>query len=453
MLNFDSISGINGYYKSSLELILQGSESALVEVKKELTLVNSNVQKQILRLKKQKPFSYNHQINIQKQLKELEPQLITECYAEVDEGLSVPPGFFYLAQHIRNPQTCEVQPIWMGDERYYQREAIEAMLKHKRASINLVTASGKTRILRVLCRSFKAIGKRVIVLVPSIELLKQTYEALKDPMYSITMGGDGKIPRPGSDVLIITAQSALGFCDAFQVVLCDEQMFMSCQTWQSVAAAAIGAEYFYGMSGSPEREDNMTSLIWAFAGPIVYSYTALQGISDGFISPVVYKQIVVNLPEKLNEKAHPTKEYARLHKSPTYLNKVKSLIDRSLAANRKTLVLFKSVSCCDALAKMLGCEAANGKYRRPFHDFKAGKTDLLIANINLLGIGIDVPNISCLILCTESNSEIAVIQAIGRAIRMIQGKKDAVICDVIVNEAKWIAIAKKRAKIAERYIV
>ena len=453
MLNFDPIPGISGFYKSDIELILQGSPAALNKAKEYLTLTNLSVKKNIQRLKNTKPYNWNHQEAIKKQLKELEPQLITECWEETKEGLSVPPGFRYLAESIRNPQTSDVKPVWINDERYYQREAIEAMLKHKRASINLVTASGKTRILRVLCRSFTAIGKRVMVVVPSVELLKQTYAALKDEMYSITLGGDGNIPRPGSDVLVVTAQSAIGYCDAFNVLLFDEQMFMACKTWMAIASAAIGAEYIYGMSGSPEREDGLTKLIFAFAGPIVYTYTAKQGIEDGYLSPIIYKQIVVDVPGKINEKAVAIKEYIKFHKAPQYLLRVKSLIEKALGAGRTVLVLFKSIDCCKSLADMLGCESANGKYRKPFNEFKAGKTNLLIANINLLGIGIDVPGISTLILCTESSSEIAVIQAIGRAIRSAPGKKNAIICDVIVDKEKWLNIAEKRAAIARRYEV
>jgi superfamily II DNA or RNA helicase len=452
MLNFNHIDNITGYYKSNIELILQGSTSALEKVRQELTLTNLSVQKQIAKLKKTKPYNWNHQEAIKKQLKELEPQLITECYADIPEGISTAPGFFYLAEYISNPQTSDVKPIWLGGERYYQIEAVEALLKHKRASINITTAGGKTRILRVLCRSFKAIGKRIMVVVPSVELLKQTYEALRDDTYSITMGGDGKIPKLGCDVLVITAQSAEGYADSYSVLLIDENMFMACRTWLDIALAAIDADFFYSMSGSPEREDGLTNLIWSWSGPVVYEYSAKQGISDGFISPVVYRQVLVDVPGTINEKAHPTKEYVRFHKSPTYLNKIKSLIEQSLSANRKTLVLFKSIDCCKALAKLMGCESADGKYKKPFFDFKLGRTDLLIANINLLGIGIDVPGISTLILCTESGSEIAVIQAIGRAIRMSPGKKNAVIVDCIVKQDKWIAIAKKRAKIAERYV-
>jgi superfamily II DNA or RNA helicase len=66
-------------------------------------------------------------------------------------------------------------------------------------------------------------------------------------------------------------------------------------------------------------------------------------------------------------------------------------------------------------------------------------------------VGIDIPTISALLICSESGSEITVIQMIGRALRMAPGKKNAVICDMIVNKPRWEATARKRAMIAKRY--
>jgi superfamily II DNA or RNA helicase len=454
MLNFNPIDGITGYYKSPLELILQGDTLALSEAKERLTLTNKSILKEIARLKQvTNPY---HRPNALKKIKELEPDLITYCYAEVKEGLSVPPGYWYLAKHIETDgfdHRCNIKPVWVGFERYYQKEAITSLLSHKRASINLVTGSGKSLITRVLCRSFKAINKRVIVLVPSIELLKQTYASLKDDTYSVTMAGDGMTPKDGCDVLVTTAHSATQYADVYPVIVCDENMFLACSVWRQVCMAAINAEYFYSMSGSPQRSDGMTPLIWAWAGPLLYTYTAKQAITEGYLSKLIYKQINVDVPLYMNEKAPYVKEYIRFHKHPDFLAVVKAAIEKSLKSGRKTLVLFKSVACCKAMAEIMGCESADGKYRKPFYDFKAGKTDLLIANINLLGIGIDIPSIASLILCTQSSSEIAFIQAIGRALRVAEGKKNAWVFDMVINEDRWLSTAQLRANIARRYEV
>lgn len=593
-LNFEPIADTVGYYSSPYELIIKGSIVAEAKIRKMLTVVNTSVQQQISILRNKKPYSPAHAEQISEQIRELLPKEITKCYAETDEGLSVPPGNYWMCKTLEGTEhLSDIQPVFFGHERYYQTAAVTEMLKYKRAAAMLITGSGKSLIISVLCRSLAAVGHRVIVIVPSKELLYQTFNPIKEHSgLNVSLLGDGKIPKPGCQVLISTAQSALNYVDAYSAVITDEcfvadtivgtkkicdvkvgdwvpsfdpvtfvvtyemviatssktfegelievktksgekalctpnhpfltdknkftpagelkegdtvyfalndvlkktkiksinslkvvkplilynlqvvknQTYIAngiavhnCQyvpakTYQDICTMAIRAKHFYALSGSPERPDGTTQLLWNFYGKLVYEYSAQQAIRDGYICPIKYVQYFVPVSDLYKIPKMPIKEYIALHSRDPYIEKVYDLVGQSLDKGRKTLVLFKSNECCKKLADKLGVEAANGDYRAPFYAFKRGDTNLLIANISLLGVGIDVPDISAIIYCAGSQSEISVVQAFGRAVRIKPGKKDAVIADVIpydlihqTTRDKWKNKGNFRKYIASRY--
>lgn len=457
MLVFDSIPGLVGRYESSAELVLTGTKEALDKAKTTLTLRNYPVIDEMNRLQRSKPRTAKHAWFIKTKLEELKDKVTITMWAQIDdEHLSCPPGYYYLCENRSELEYSNenITPVFMGYERYYQKDIIEELLKRDRASIQACTGSGKSVCIAVLCKSLVAAGHRVLVTVPSIELLKQTYFPLKEVKdLKVSMLGNGEKPTPGCDVLVSTAQSAINEADKYSVVIHDEGHRAACQTWQDVCIAAIAAKKMYVLTASPERADKMSDLIWAWCGPVVYRYTAARAIKDGYIVPLEYHQLPVKVtPEqsRLGGNSY-IKQYIALHSLPQYVATVKDLVTKALAKKKRILVLYKSVECCKALAESLGVDAAHGGYRAPFYAFKKGETDLCIANVNLLGEGIDVPSISVLIYCAGTSSPVTTIQAFGRAVRKCEGKDKAVVIDVFPDTSEWRWKAKQRAYIAKQY--
>jgi superfamily II DNA or RNA helicase len=449
---FEPIAGITGRYESNLELILSGPPHAIIYARNQLTVVNHPVLQEKRRLMNMRPRGAQHFQIIQSQLRALEGQETIKLYADCEEGLSVPPGFYYLCENLKNYEPPKITPKWVGCERYYQKEAIEALLSQNRAFIQLATGSGKSLLTRILCKTFVAMGLRVAVIVPSIELLKQTYKAVsRDETYLVSMLGDGKTPALGCNVLVSTAQSALSEIDKYDVVVLDEAHHSASNSWQEFCACAVGAKFMYCLTASPYRADKLDMLLWAFGGKIVYQYLPPQAIKDGYIVPMDYHRVIVDVPISIKPGTHFSKEYEKLHSHENYIKKAADFVRKSLAKNKKTLVLFRSVKCCKALANELGVESANGEYRKPFYDFQNGLTELCIANVNLLGEGIDVPTIGSLIYCAGGASDVGIIQAFGRALRPAEGKDKAVVIDLVPDNDRWVSFSHKRAEIAVSY--
>lgn len=438
---FDPVPGLMGRFESPLEIIATGSPIALANLRHKLTLHNTSVEQQIKRLKKTKPRSPQHLASIKTQLAELAPQLETKCYADTEDGVSIPPGCFYLCEKIENPEVIQNPQMdikWVGHERPYQVTGVTNMFKYKRASLQIATGTGKSLCARVICRTLTSVGKRVLVVVPSIELLKQTFFPLQaDGTFTVSMLGGGKIPKLGSQVIVSTMQSALNMADQFDAIIQDECQHVSCKTQQQLFAAAVNAEYVYGLSASPWRADGMTQLIWNFTGPIVFKYTGAQAIADGYLSPLIYVQKPVPVKTAPNPKSLPIKKYIFLHSANTYVSHAEKYVREALDKGRKVLVLFKSTQCCKKLGAKLGVQSADGDYRAPFYAFKNGESNLCIANTSLLGEGIDVPDISAIIYCAGSTSEISVVQAFGRGTRLAPNKKNCIILDLYPDLPDW----------------
>jgi superfamily II DNA or RNA helicase len=451
-----NIPNTQGYYTSNQELIIQGTPESLALIKNYLTIKNKAIDKRLKELKRTSAFNAKHAHVLKQQIKELEEQLVTKAYAEVDDGISTLPGFWFLCNKVEG-HTASTKAITFGDERYYQLESVQTALQYKRSCIVAATGVGKSRIIRNLAASHVAQGRRVIVIVPSIELLHQTYKTVVSGMDKIgckkvgKLGG-GTTPPDGVMCLVSTAQSCLNYIDRFQTIIVDETHTMAAPSYQDIAIAGINAEFFHGLTATIERPDGMTPLIYGWAGAPVYVYRYSDGVQDGFLSPVKYiPKVVSTCSVKTSKNMHSTKEYIKLHSDPEYIKFVKETTEKALAANRKVLVLFKSVECANALASALETDAANGEYRLPIKKFKDGDTNVLIGNWHLLGTGIDLPEISAILLCMASTSEIMLMQAIGRGTRICEGKKDCVVIDISPNHAKYINQLARRDEIVRSF--
>ena len=445
-----------GYYTSNRELIIEGSKESLDLVKNYLTIKNKAIDKRLKELKRTQAFNARHAAILKQQIKDLEEQVVTKAYAEVDGKISTLPGFWFLCNKITGHEAT-TKPVTFGDERYYQKEAVESALKYKRSCIVAATGTGKSRIIRNLVASHVAAGRRVIVIVPSIELLHQTYKTVADGLKSMGVKklgklGGGTTPPDGVMCLVSTAQSCLNYIDRFQTIIVDETHTMAAPSYQDIALAGINAEFFHGLTATIERPDGMTPLIYGWAGAPAYVYQYSNGVQDKFLSPIKYIPKIVPLcGVQTHKNMHPTKEYIKLHSDLEYIKFVKETAEKALAAGRKVLVLYKSVECADALAYTLGVKAANGEFRLPIKDFREGKTNILIGNWHLLGTGIDIPEISAILLCMAGTSEIMLMQAIGRGTRVSEGKKDCIVIDICPNHSKYINQLTKREEVVRSF--
>lgn len=456
MFQLKKIAGLELNYTSNIELTATGNPGVLEIVKNMLTITNVSIKKQIADLRKIVPNSTKHGFIINQKIQELAPKEITQMWAENEDGsLSIPPGYWFLGDMKSPKHENRTIPALLGDERYYQKEIVEEMLKYKRSCVTAATGVGKSLIIRDLVLSYAKAGKRILICVPSIELLDQTADAVNRGLDSQNLPkcskmGNGKKPKDGSMVVMSTIQSAINIVDRFDVIIFDELHVVGAESYQAVAAGALNAEYMHGLTATIDRADGLTPLIYAWCGKIVYEYTYKKAVSDGFLSPIRFFPRVVESKARVYKGMHSVKEYIAVHSDKTFIDNLEQMVRKSLNSGRKTLVLFKASECCDALAARLGVPAANGTFRKPLEDFKQGKSELLIGNIALLSTGWDYPPMSCIFFVAAGSSEITFMQSCGRGTRLYPGKKDCIVIDVSADHNKYINQGKVRTDLAKR---
>ena len=193
--------------------------------------------------------------------------------------------------------------------RTYQIEAAEVAVKTNRGIIRLATGSGKT-ILSALITA--KIGKPATILVIGKDLLYQTQKIFHDIFeQEIGIIGDGHCEIRDINIATIwSVGQTFGLNkstlddesdiekkidpDKFQkiksmllnsgTIILDECHLAACDTVQ-VIARNIRAEYVYGMSASPWRDDGADMLIEAFLGRKIVDVSARELIKQGYLVP------------------------------------------------------------------------------------------------------------------------------------------------------------------------
>jgi superfamily II DNA or RNA helicase len=442
-LSFDAIPGTVGEinHDNGMEIIVRGDEVALSTVKRYLTAHNNGAAYQLALAEKRRVFDDEGANKKREDIANLKEKLVQEYWGERHDGsLSIPIGFWYICDQIQGHLNTtipylDVMPSWLRD---YQKEDIAKAMKYNRAVICAATGLGKTAICICITHLAQKANKRTCIIVPTIDLVKQTVDSCRSFGIEGVSGAGGNYQfKPGCSVLVTTVQSAYKYIDVFDVVLVDETHHCAATTWFSLLASALNATHVYGLSATPYRTDGMDIGIHAWTGPVISNRDAAWGIANGWLTrPDIYTVQVSGLPyvssKKLSAVAYKT--LATQKKVQEFLlKKIKS----GLEAGRTIMVIFNTVKAGEAFKKYCKSvksdvifDVAHADYRKPFLDFKEGKTKLLVGNVKLFGEGVDVPKVDCIITLCNNSSEIITRQVIGRAMRIAKGKKDAVILDV-----------------------
>jgi superfamily II DNA or RNA helicase len=275
--------------------------------------------------------------------------------------------------------------------------------------------------------------KRVLIIVPNIILVEQTCAELKryfgDKVSAI--GGKAK-HKPGSWVYVSTINSAQKVIDLQDVVIVDEFHHSSADSYVETILAATKASHIWGLTASPCRADGLVLGIHAMCGPTVYTKTARWCVDNGYLVPVKLFMVHLTGLGTINDmNVVAPIAYKRMCQHKRVLAAVTKIILSMQAKGIPTLVLFKTEKPGEALTAYLKrhgieTEVAHAEYRKPLNDFRSGATNLLISNSALLGEGLDIRRIGCVIDLTNSSSEALCRQVLGRGLRTNDGKTQLV---------------------------
>jgi superfamily II DNA or RNA helicase len=176
----------------------------------------------------------------------------------------------------------------------------------------------------------------------------------------------------------------------------------------------------------------------AAVGSIVYIIKPEELIGDGYLTKPVFEFLEVP------EWGVTGRTYAEIYSSGVVHNESRNMAicerARQLAnEGRRIYIHTERVVHGKILSNMLKAPFVYSKSKdrdETIDSFKKGYTNILIST--LLSEGIDIPEISAIILASGGKSEIALVQRIGRALRPDPKFKNAVICD-IVDKGRYLS--------------
>lgn len=451
---FECIPGTYGERIDNRTIKVTGSGLSALE--KKLTVPNKAVIWEVNKLKKSLASAHPaKKEGIQKKIEELLPERFVQYFAIMDSGdFMMPSGFWYLCEKISDKNVPPaVEPVVPGHARPYQREAIELCCKTSCASICLFTGAGKSLIIKSVAESFIKAGKRVCVIVPTIDLVKQTVDQMKD-LNSCGAGGTYKY-KTACDVLVSTPITAAQYVDRFQVLIIDEAAHTSATTWFRLGLDAKQAEYRFGFTATYMRGDGLELGIHAWCGPILISRDAKWGIDNKWLTPTDVTMINIELDNMINPNLMAAVAYKINIKRAVVHHCIFQVLKKLLDGGQKVMLLMKTIVGAELLAKFCAkkgivFQVAHAQYRAPFYQFKKGEIRLLCGTDKLLGEGIDVPDVTAVINVCNTASEGMCRQIVGRAVRLFPDKEKATIIDIYFsNYDQFARAAESRRQVYE----
>ncbi len=176
--------------------------------------------------------------------------------------------------------------------RPWQAEAFAAWSATCRGVIEAVTGTGKTRLAIAAARTVLDRGGRVLVLVPTLELLDQWRTSVRELLPEVSvgrLGGGGQDDLFSHQVLLATPPSAAGVPidlppGAAGLVVADEAHRYGAPTWGAALPQDLGLRL--ALTATYERGDEgVAEVLEPYFGPVVFRYRYDRAVADGTVAP------------------------------------------------------------------------------------------------------------------------------------------------------------------------
>ena len=331
----------------------------------------------------------------------------------------------------------------------YQEDLIATSLQMQRCIIKSPTGSGKTLILAGLIKALE--GRKMVVLFSQKQLLTQTYEFLTENCGIDNVGlcfGDGYIY---GDIMLSTVQSIEKILDTHleeaEALFIDEaHEFSNGKNTLAAIQSFPKALYRYGLTATPPSDNIRLYNLEGATGPINEAVSTLDLVEDGTLTkPII--QIIDR--EYTASGADESLDFLGVYDEYIVENDernshIKTIVDDIRANNKhaRILILTKSLDHGRTLEESIGgqCEFLEGansiaeRYETISRFREHGGPSVLIGT-KILQTGVNIQEITHYINARGMKSDIATIQALGRALRKHHTKEKVFVYDFMDKEA------------------
>lgn len=375
--------------------------------------------------------------------------------------------------------------------REHQKQIILSCLKHKRGIIKAPTGSGKSYCIAELIRLFNNDNLRILITVPTINLLSQMTKDINDyyklnNLKELEIGkvGDGNYNFKNITIGIPNSLCKLDktkeYLNTINVLISDEVHLSANPTYASIVEECNNRVVSLGMSATPEVADGTGIFLEGFFGPTICSITESQMIQKEIILEpkfCFYTSPMGFLPNPLVKNASNISNLSDAHRyklmpqvyncliinnegrNNIIINKAQEQINKN---NGPIIIIVNKVNGegnhADVLNKLLIQHGINlpiisgyiSKKKREniLEDLKNNNIPGVIAGPKVLTAGISIPSLSCIIMAGAGKSDNDFIQRVGRLLRKKEGKERPLVIDFIDQQYWFKNQSRSRLQVA-----
>lgn len=357
---------------------------------------------------------------------------------------------------LRIPPEKELVLPWNHpnkDDRYYQSDIVTVSVDEGRGVIESAVGSGKTHMLM---RIIRALGVPSLIIEPSVDLKNQVLADLEltfgtkyvEDLTKLKKGYPKRLkPIRITNIQNLTSLKNKGMLDqaleGVKLLACDEFHHAGAASYTDLLEDFNDIYYRFGFTGTFLRNDSKTLDMWGFLSKVLYSYPAVKAIAEGFLTPMTVRVHKIPGVGKTTYQSEYTANYCE---NINLIYKIEELLDD--ANGQQVLILVKQKEKAgNIIFEYLEQKGFNVAYVSGDHDkkyvskaikdFNAKKTKILIGS-SIIGEGIDIRATEHLIMAQGGKSEIAITQALGRLVRLFEGKKVGVLHDFWFEDTKYM---------------
>lgn len=335
--------------------------------------------------------------------------------------------------------------------RPYQAEAVQSVFDNwgsevRRTAVVLPTGTGKSTVIAKVAAESARMGLRVAMLAHRGELLDQMADTVKSVAPDLPGVGIVRAEQddPNSQIIAASFQTLTNDHRLYrvgtrQVVLCDEVHHVPSPTYRRVVESFGPETFFCGFTATLRREDGKA--LRDMIDSVAYEKNLRWAIGEGYL--VKPTGITVKIPELDLGKVKTTAgdfqqgDLAEVMEAET--PEIVNAITRH-AADRRPIVFAASVQAAHDIAQLMTqygmpAEAVTGEMaygeRKPvYDDYRSGKTRALVT-VQVLTEGADFPMCDAVVIARPTQSQNLYSQMVGRALRLYEGKSDALVLDLV----------------------
>jgi len=305
-------------------------------------------------------------------------------------------------------------------------------------TLRLAPKAGKTVVFCEMVKRAADKGTRVLITVRGIKLVEQASERLRREGvgHGVLQGNNSTGIHHDTLVTSIDTLYARRLAPEADFVVVDEGHLSSGAAFKWFLEQYKG-KFILAVSATPHLKSGMRHI----ADAIVYPISMKQLIDQGYLCPLRYFAPTeidlsqVNISRSFDD--YVERELEDVMTKPKIMGDiVKNWIEKG--ENRPTLLFCATIK----QSKKMREEFASAGIRAEHIDAntpKAVRNDRInrlvsgeiniITNVNVLSVGVDIPDLSCIISARPTRSYNLWIQQLGRGTRIASGKTDTLVFD------------------------